>query len=46
MIPNFIPEAQIELQNLLKISHYFSKLLSFQANFGNTCIKWIKLGLF
>ena len=33
-------------QNLSTISHYFSKLLSFQANFGNFCLKLMKLGLF
>ena len=33
-------------QNLLKMSHYFAKLLSFQANFGNVGIRLMKLGLF
>ena len=33
-------------QNLLKVSHYFPKLLSFQANFGNFGIRLMKLDLF
>ena len=30
----------------IKMSHYFSKLLSFQAKFRNYCIRLMKLGLF
>ena len=33
-------------QNLLKISHYFPKLLGFQANFRNFGIRLMKLGPF
>ena len=41
----FITEPQIK-QIELKILHYFPKLLSFQANFRNFCIRLMKLGLF
>ena len=42
----FYTEATNFKQNLPKISHYFPKLLSFQANLGNFGIRLMKLGLF
>ena len=43
---HFYTRATNFKQKLLKISHYFPKLLSFQANFGNFGIRLMKLGLF
>ena len=43
---HFYTRATNSKQNLLKMSHYFPKLLSFQANFGNFGIRLMKLGLF
>ena len=44
---HFYTRATNFMQNLLKISHYFPKLLwNFQANFINFCIRVMKLGLF
>ena len=43
---HFYTRAKNFKQNLLKISHYFPKLLSFQANSGNFGIILKKLGLF
>ena len=43
MRPIFILDPQVK-QNLLEISHYFPKLLSFQANFENFSIKLMKFG--
>ena len=44
MRPIFISEPPF-MQNLLNISHYFPKLLSFQANFRNFNIRLFELGL-
>ena len=43
---HFYTRATNFKQNLLKISHYFPKLLSFEANFRNFGIRLMKLGLF
>ena len=43
---HFYTRATNFKQNLLKMSHFFQKLLSFQANFGNFGIRLMKLGLF
>ena len=42
----FLYQSQKFKQNFLKISHYFPKLLSFQAKFGYFGIRFMKLGLF
>ena len=42
---HFYTRATNSKQNLLKNSHYFSKLLSFQANFWNFGIRLMKLDL-
>ena len=42
-IPNFaekLARATNFKQNLLKMSHFFPKLLSFQANIGNLVLDW------
>ena len=41
----FFTRATNFKQNVLKMSHYFPKLLSFQANFGNFSIRLMKFGL-
>ena len=42
----FLYQSHKFRQNLLRVSHYFPKLLSFQANFGNFGIRLMELGLF
>ena len=43
---HFYTRATNFKQNLLEMSHYFLKLLSFQANLGNFGIRLMKLDLF
>ena len=43
---HFYTKATNFKQNLLQMSHYFPKLFSFQANFGNFGIRLMKLCLF
>ena len=43
---HFYTRATNFKQNLPKVSHYFPKLVSFQANLGNFCVRLMKLGLF